>query len=77
MEKTRGHLTNEGAGAQEGNYILSSSPHSHTGYLAIAATSSMGREEWEAVKRLRRGPLSWWKLLQVGGLSAQHRRLLH
>lgn len=45
MEKTGGHLTNESAGAQEGNYILSSSPHSHTGYWAIAAKSSMGREE--------------------------------
>lgn len=76
MEKTGGHLTNEGTGAQEGNYILSSSPRSHARYLAIAATSPTGREEWEAVKRLRPGPLSWWKLLRGGGLGAQHSRLL-
>lgn len=56
------------AGAQEGNYILSSSPHSHTGYLAIAAKSSTGREEWEAEKRLRQGPGSWWKDRGGGGL---------
>lgn len=61
MEKTGGHLINESTGAQEGNYILSSSPHSHTGFLVIAAKSSMGREEWEAMTRPRQGPLSWWK----------------
>lgn len=32
MWKEGGHLTNESTRAQEGNYILSSSWHSHTGY---------------------------------------------
>lgn len=60
MEKAGGHLTNEGAGAQEGNYVLSSSPHSHTGCSGIAAKFSMGKE-WEPMERLRQVPPSPWK----------------
>lgn len=40
----------------------------------MIAAKSMGREEWEAVERVRQGPLSLGEALWGGGWDDQHSR---
>lgn len=42
--------------------------------LVIAAKSSTGREEWEAMERVRQGPRSLGEALWCGGWGDQHSR---